>query len=90
MAGAGLAFGVLVPAAERGLDLARADAGPAGAVQGREGGAANVAGQVIGGAGDVRGVGDEVLRGLDGGLPAGAVGSGAGHRLDRVGDRDAK
>jgi hypothetical protein len=51
VAGAGLAFGVLVPAAERGLDLAGADAGAAGAVQAGEDGAADVAGQVAGGAG---------------------------------------
>src|SRR5947209_18223331 len=50
---AGFAVGVLVPAAERGLDLAGADAGPAGAVQAGEDGAADVAGQVPAGVGDV-------------------------------------
>jgi hypothetical protein len=64
VAGAGFAVGLLVPAAERGLDLAGADAGPAGAVQGREGGAADVAGQVSGGPGDVGGSDQEVLGGL--------------------------
>jgi hypothetical protein len=34
--------------------------------------------QVAAGIGDVLRGGDQVLRGLDGGLPAGAVGAGAG------------
>ena len=83
---AGFAFGVLVPAAERGFDLAGADAGPAGAVEVRQDGAADVAGQVAVWPGDAGGGGDEVLRGLDGGLVAGPVRVGAGHGLDGVSD----
>jgi hypothetical protein len=67
---AGFAVGMLVPAAERGLDLAGADAGPAEEVQARQDGAADVAGQVAGGTGDTAGGGDEVLRGLHGDLVA--------------------
>src|SRR5712691_661202 len=54
------AFGVLVPAAERGFDLAGADAGPAGAVEVREDSAADLAGQVAAGTGDAGGGDDEV------------------------------
>jgi len=84
---AGFAGGVLVPAAERGFDLAGTDAGPPGAVEVRQDGAADVAGQVTGGTGDVPGGGDQVLGGLDGDLIAGPVGVGAGHGLDGIGDR---
>ena len=56
-------------------------------MQAREDGAADVAGQVPAGVGDVLRGGEEVLGGLDGDLPAGPVGVGAGRGLDRVGDR---
>src|ERR1700756_4154725 len=82
---AGLSVGVLVPAAERGLDLAGADAGPDGPAEPGEDGAADVALQVAAGIDDIRGGGDQVLRGLDGELPAGPVRIQAGHGLDRVG-----
>src|ERR1039458_7255183 len=83
--GAGVAVGVLVPAAERGFALAGADAGPAGAVEVRQDGTADVAGQVAVWPGDAGGGGDEVPGGLDGDLVAGPVGVGAGHGLDRKG-----
>src|ERR1035438_9297838 len=86
----GFAVGVLVPAAERGFDLAGADAGPAGAVEAGEDSAADVAGQVAVWPGDAGGGGDEVPGGLDGDLVAGPVRVGAGDGLDGVGDRGAQ
>ncbi len=80
---AGFAFGMLVLAAERGFDLAGADAGPAGAVEVREDSAADVAGQVAVWPGDAGSGGDEVLRCLDGDLVAGTVRVGTGHGLLR-------
>jgi hypothetical protein len=53
-------------------------------------GAADVAAQVVLAAGDVRGGGQEVLRGLDRDLPAGTVGVGARDGLDGVGDCGAQ
>jgi hypothetical protein len=73
--GAGFSVGVPVPAAERGFDLAGADAGRRWAVQVRQDGPADVAGQVAAGIGDIRGSGEEVLAGLDGGLVAARSGS---------------
>jgi len=81
---------VLVPAAERGLDAARADAGAAAGVQPGQDCAADVAGQVGAGTGDVAGGGDEVLGGVDGGLVTGPVWVGAGDGGDGVGDRGAE
>ena len=78
---------MLVPAAEGGLDAAGADSGPAGRVEAGEDGAADAAGQVAVGVGDVAGGGDQVLGGIDGGLVAGPVGVGPGDGLDCVGDR---
>jgi len=78
---------VLVPAAEWRLDAAGADAGPAGRVEAGQDRAADVAGQVAVGVGDVAGGGGEVLGGIDGGLVAGPVGVGPGGGLDGVGDR---
>jgi hypothetical protein len=90
LGGGGFSGWVLVPAAEGGLDAAGADSGPAGRVETGEDGAADAAGQVAVGVGDVAGGGDEVLGGVDGGLVAGPVGVGPGDGLDGVGDGDAQ
>ena len=49
---------------ERGFDLTGTDAGPARAVQVRQDGAADIAGQVGHAGGDVAGAGDQYLGGL--------------------------
>ena len=71
--------GGAVPAGERGLDLADADAGPAGREQAVEDGAADAAERLV--CGQDLGAGDGVEGGLQGGGEAGAVGVGAGDGL---------